>query len=105
MIAVGILVPLGRFDNLVADWVRETYGARIGLMLTGSIAALIYAYLVRFLAVALQSVDAGLAKITPAMEDAARSLGATPARTLARVHAPMLAGSLLHRRRCSCSST
>ncbi len=95
VIAVGILVPLGRLDNLFADWVHDRYGVRIGLVITGSIAALIYAYLVRFLAVALQSVDAGLARITPSMEDAARSLGATPGRTLARVHAPMLAGSLL----------
>ncbi|MEP6678022.1 MAG: iron ABC transporter permease [Betaproteobacteria bacterium] len=95
VIAVGILLPLGRLDNLFADWVHDRYGVRIGLLVTGSIAALIYAYLVRFLAVALQAVDAGLAKVTPSMEDAARSLGATPARTLARVHAPMLAGSLL----------
>jgi iron(III) transport system permease protein len=95
VIAVGILVPLARLDNLFADWVQAQFGSRIGLVLTGSVAALIYAYLVRFLAVALQTTDAGLAKITPSMEDAARSLGLSPGRTLARVHAPMLAGSLL----------
>ena len=48
----------------------------------------------RLLAVALQTIDAGLAKITPSMDDAARSLGATPAATLARVHVPLLAPSL-----------
>ena len=95
VIAVGILFPLGRLDNLLADWVNAQFGVRMGLLLTGTIVALVYAYLVRFLAIALQSMDAGLARITPSMEDAARSLGATPAATLARVHAPMLSGSLL----------
>lgn len=95
VLAVAILVPLGRVDNALADWLRVHFGVSIGLLLTGSIAALVYAYLVRFLAVALQTVDAGLSKITLSMEDAARSLGLSPARTLAHVHAPMLAGSLL----------
>jgi iron(III) transport system permease protein len=94
VIAVGILVPLGRLDNAIADFVHAQTGARIGLLLTGSIVALVYGYLVRFLAVGLQSVEAGLARITPSMEQAARSLGATPVATLARVHAPMLSGSL-----------
>ena len=49
----------------------------------------------RFLAVALQSVEAGLAKITPSMDDAARSLGARPAGILARVHVPLLMPSVL----------
>jgi iron(III) transport system permease protein len=94
VIAVGILVPLGRLDNLVAAWLETAFGVKVGLLLTGSIAALVYAYVVRFLAVALQTVEAGLAKVTPSMEDAARSLGAGPAGALARVHAPLLAGSL-----------
>jgi iron(III) transport system permease protein len=51
------------------------FGDNPGLLLTGGIAALVYAYLVRFLAVALQSVGTSLAKITPSMDDAARSLG------------------------------
>jgi iron(III) transport system permease protein len=51
-----------------------------GLLLTGGIAALVYAYLVRFLAVGLQSVGSSLAKITPSMDDAARSLGLGQAR-------------------------
>ena len=45
------------------------------MVLTGSIAVLVYAYLIRFLGVALQTVEAGLARVTPHMEDAARSLG------------------------------
>ena len=94
VIAVGVLVPLGRLDNALAGWLEQAFGVRFGLLLTGTIAALVYAYLVRLLAVALQTTDAGLAKITPSMDDAARSLGASPAQTLARVHVPLLAPSL-----------
>jgi len=94
VIAVGVLVPLGRLDNALAGWLEVALGVRVGLLLTGTVAALVYAYLVRLLAVALQTTDAGLAKITPSMEDAARSLGATPAGALVRVHVPLLAPSL-----------
>ena len=66
-----------------------------GLLLTGSITALVYAYLVRFLTVALQTVEAGLTKITPSMDEAARSLGVGPLGTLLRVHGPLMWGSLL----------
>jgi iron(III) transport system permease protein len=94
VIAVGVLVPLGRLDNALAGWLEGASGVRFGLLLTGTIVALVYAYLVRLLAVALQTTNAGLAKITPSMEDAARSLGAGPASALARVHVPLLAPSL-----------
>jgi iron(III) transport system permease protein len=94
VIAVGVLVPLGRLDNALAGWLEQSFGMKPGLLLTGTIAALVYAYLVRLLAVSLQTTNAGLAKITPSMEDAARSLGATPGAALARVHAPLLAPSL-----------
>lgn len=94
VIAIGVLVPLGRLDNWLAGLIEGATGAHTGLLLTGTIAALVYAYLVRFLAVALQTTEAGLARITPSMEDAARSLGAAPAAALARVHAPLLAPSL-----------
>jgi iron(III) transport system permease protein len=86
---------LGKFDNALAQWLQAQFGLDTGLLLTGSIVALVYAYLVRFLAIAFQSVEAGLARITPSMDDAARSLGLGPGGTLARVHVPMLWGSLL----------
>jgi iron(III) transport system permease protein len=94
VIAVGVLVPLGRFDNALAGWLEQALGMNVGLLLTGTIAALVYAYLVRLLAVALQTTDAGLAKITPSMEEAARSLGSSAPGALWRVHVPLLAPSL-----------
>ena len=94
VLAVGILLPLGKLDNALAVWLHAQFGMKTGLLLTGSIAALIYAYVVRFLAVALQTAEAGLTRVTPSMDDAARSLGHSPALTLWRVHVPIISGSL-----------
>ena len=95
VIAVGVLIPVTRLDHAVAAVWQSATGANPGLLLTGGIAALVYAYLVRFFAVSLQTIDAGLSKITPNMDSAARSLGLGPTATLARVHAPMLWRSAL----------
>lgn len=94
VIAVGVLIPVARLDNWLAGQWQAWFGSNPGLLLTGGIAALIYAYLVRFLAVALQTVDAGLSRITPSMDDAAHSLGLGRGATLRRVHVPILRGSL-----------
>lgn len=88
VIAVGILIPIARIDQ----WSSE-HG--VALVLSGSVIALIYAYLVRFLAVSLQSVQAGLLKITPSMDASARSLGHGLGSMLMRVHAPLLWRSVL----------
>ena len=95
VIAVGVLIPVTRLDNWLAGQWLHWFGYNPGLLLTGGIAALIYAYLVRVLGVALHTVESSLAKITPSMDDAARSLGLGQGETLRRVHAPMLRGSLL----------
>jgi iron(III) transport system permease protein len=95
IIAVGVLVPFAAFDNALDAWLRARFGLSSGLLLTGSIAALVFAYLVRFLAVSLNTVEAGLGKIRPSMDDAARALGARPLAMLARVHAPMMWPTLL----------
>jgi iron(III) transport system permease protein len=95
VIAVGVLLPLALFDNALDEGLRAWFGVSSGLLLSGTILALIYAYSVRFLAVALGAVEAGMGKITRSMDEAAASLGAGPARTLARVHAPLMGGSIL----------
>jgi iron(III) transport system permease protein len=94
VIAIGVLIPATRLDHWIAD-LAAAGGLSLGLVFTGSVGALVYAYLIRFLAVALQSVEAGLARITPHMEDAARSLGLGVGETLARVHVPMMRSSLV----------
>ncbi|RZI43316.1 iron ABC transporter permease [Herbaspirillum sp. HC18] len=95
VIAVGILIPVSRIDNWLAGWIQDVTGTNPGLLLTGGIAALVYAYLVRFLTVALHTVESGLGRITLSMDDAARSLGLNQAQSLARVHVPLLRGSLM----------
>ena len=95
VIAVGVLIPVTRVDTWLASAIMDITGRSPGLLLTGGIAALVYAYLVRFLAVSLHAVEASLAKITPSMDDAARSLGHGAWATLRRVHLPILRGSLL----------
>lgn len=95
VIAVGVLIPVTRLDHwLAAAWL-ENFGTNPGLILTGGIAALVYAYLARFLSVALQTVESGLARITPSMDAAAQSLGCGPGATLRRVHLPLIRGSVL----------
>ncbi len=88
------MIPVTRLDNGIAALWSAAFGSNPGLLLTGGIAALVYAYLVRFLAVALQTVSASLSKITPSMDDAAKSLGCAQGEMLRRVHVPLLRGSL-----------
>jgi len=95
VIAVGILVPLGGLDNALDSWMRTTFGISTGLLLSGTITALVFAYLVRFLAVAFGSVDSSLGAIRPSLDNAARSLGHGTTSTLVRVHMPLLWGGLL----------
>jgi iron(III) transport system permease protein len=91
VLAVGVLLPVGAVDRALADAVRDATGISPGLLLTGSVFALLYAYLVRYFAVAWNGIEPGFARITPAMDQAARSLGAGSAELLLRVHAPLLA--------------
>ncbi|MCS6890281.1 MAG: iron ABC transporter permease [Rhodovarius sp.] len=95
VIAVGVLVPFGLFDNALDQWLRARFGISSGLLLSGSIAALIFAYLVRFMGVALGAVESGLARLKPSMRDAARNLGAGAAGAIWRVELPLMKGSLI----------
>jgi iron(III) transport system permease protein len=95
VIAVGVLIPFAFIDNAVDGWFRTQFGVSTGLVLSGTLVALIFAYLVRFLAISLNTVEAGFGRITPRMDDAARSLGQTQGGVLTRVLAPLMRGSLL----------
>ncbi|WP_018871861.1 iron ABC transporter permease [Thioalkalivibrio sp. ALJ16] len=95
VIAIGVMIPFAAFDNALDSFMRSTFGLSTGLLLSGTVFALLFAYAVRFLAVSLQTVEAGLGKIQPSMDDAARSLGMRPLQTLTRVHLPIMRGTLL----------
>jgi iron(III) transport system permease protein len=95
VIAVGVLIPVTLLDHKLADALSALIGRDTGLILTGGVMVLIYAYLIRFMAISLQTIDAGFNKITPSMDDAARSLGLKNRHIVARVHAPLLKTSLI----------
>ncbi|MCH8182892.1 MAG: iron ABC transporter permease [Proteobacteria bacterium] len=95
VLAIGVLVPFAWIDNTLDAWMRSTFGVSTGLLLSGTLIALLFAYLVRFLAISFNTVEASLAKVTPNMDGAARSLGLGAGRTFFRVHAPIIGGSLL----------
>lgn len=95
VIAVGVLIPFAWFDNTVDAWMREHFEISTGLLISGTLVAVVFAYLVRFLPVALNTLDAGLGKIRPTMDDAGRSMGLRPWQILRRVHVPIMRGSLL----------
>ena len=95
VIAVGVLLPLAWADHALVPSLERAVGRPLGLLLTGSAAGLVFAYVVRFLAVGLQTVDTSLGKIPPSLDDAARVLGARAGSTLRRVHLPLMRGGLL----------
>ncbi|GIL38891.1 ABC transporter permease [Roseiterribacter gracilis] len=95
VIAVGLLVPFAYFDNTIDSWARASFGLSTGLMLTGGMFALLFAYLVRFLAVAANAMESGLGKVSPSLDAAARTLGRGPTRTLFFIHLPIVWGSVL----------
>ena len=95
VLAIGVMIPLAGFDNALDGFLRERFGVSTGLLLSGTVVALVFAYTVRFLAVAFGSIDASMAKIGPSMDAAARSLGHRPLAVLTRVHLPLVRGGLL----------
>ncbi|HSE94417.1 MAG TPA: iron ABC transporter permease [Methylomirabilota bacterium] len=95
VIAVGVLLPLAGLDRVLASGLRWVAGMDPGLLVTGSAAGLLFAYVVRFLAVGAHAVEAGLSRIPLHLDEAARSLGAGPGKTLRAVHLPLLRGGIL----------
>jgi len=94
ILAVGVLWPTGALDQSLS-WLGGHLGIGIGAVMIGTVAPLVYGYLVRFLALSYGTAEASLGKITPSMDGAARTLGASPAGALQRVHFPLMRGSLL----------
>lgn len=95
VIAIGVMLPLALLDQRIDLLAEQWFGVRTGLLFSGTLFALLLAYSVRFLAVSLHSVEAGLHRIRPNMDQAARSLGCSPRQVLWRVHVPLLRGSVL----------
>ncbi|WP_417339163.1 ABC transporter permease [Halomonas kashgarensis] len=95
VVAVGILIPFAWLDDQINSFLRQHYGFIAGLIFSGSAFILLYAYVVRFLAVSFNTLEASLGKVTPSMDAASRTLGQSPGGTLRHVHTPIMRGSLL----------
>jgi iron(III) transport system permease protein len=95
VIAVGVLIPLAWLDRALSEAAAALFGVSLGLVLTSSVVGLLFAYVVRFLSVSYQTLDASLAKIPQSLDDAARSLGASVGGTLRRIHLPLMRGGVL----------
>lgn len=94
VLALGLLYPLAAFDNGLDEIMRSLFGLSTGLLLSGSLAALVLAYVIRFIAVAIGSIDSGFERASPNLDAAARTLGAGPMEALRRVHLPLLMPAL-----------
>ena len=95
VLAVGILIPLAAVDNKLADFVEWATGVDIGLVLTGTGFAIVFAYSVRFFAIAQGAADGAMGRISPSLPMAARSLGRSAGGTLLTVYAPLIRSSLM----------
>jgi iron(III) transport system permease protein len=95
VLGVGVLIPFAYFDNSLDALMREMFGISTGLLLSGTLVAVVFAYVVRFLAVALGQVESSLAKVSPSLDMAARTLGYGAGETLLRYHMPLIRGGML----------
>lgn len=94
VLAVGLLIPLAAMDHRLADAMLALTGFDPGLLLTGTAAALVLAYFVRFFGIAQGAVDSAFGRVSPSLPLAARSLGRGAGGTLTDVYLPLMRGSV-----------
>jgi iron(III) transport system permease protein len=95
VIAIGVLVAFLWIDKSIIQWLQTLLGINPGLLLTGSILGLIFAYVVRFLAVAYGPVESGFTRLGRPLYEVGQVLGAKPWRHLIRINIPLLKGVML----------
>lgn len=95
VIAVGLMVPMAALDNAIDAVMEARFGIDTGLLITGSIWLMVLAYMVRFMAAALNAYDSGMATVPAHYDALARSLGKPAPRVLWRVHLPLTRTSVL----------
>src|SRR5690606_2105000 len=83
VLALGLLIPLAALDNRIDAMSRSLFGLPLGLLMSGTLFALVLAFAIRFLAVSLGAIEAGMERASPHLDPAPRTLGATPPATLA----------------------
>ena len=95
VVAVGVFLPFVWMDRRLNAFMTASFDAPTGLLLSGTLVALIFAYVVRFLAVALNPIESGFKRLCGNLDDTSRSLGVPPLKTLWKVDLPLLRGTLI----------
>ncbi len=94
VLAIGVLITLSAVEGFVGSLSNTVFGITTGLLISGTSAAIVFAYVVRFFTISQGTLDAGMSKLSPHLDDAARSLGRTPSGVLKDVHLPLLRPAL-----------
>lgn len=95
VLAVGVIIPFAAMDNFIDALMRKHFDYSSGLLLSGTVFAIIFAYVVRFLAVSIGSIESSLSKVSESMDMAARTLGYSASTVLIKLHLPLIKGGIL----------
>ncbi len=95
VIAIGVFIPFVWLDRRVNAFMTAAFDTPTGLLLSGTLVALVFAYVVRFLAVALNPLESGFKRLCGNLDETSRSLGVPPLKTLWKVDLPLLKGTLI----------
>ena len=94
VLAVGIFIPLAALDNILIDSARALFGLELPQLLQGTVLIMLFAYLIRFMAVGYKSIDSAMHRVTSNIDEASRLMGLRGIKLLAKVHLPMLRGGI-----------
>ena len=95
VIAIAVMIPLAWIDNTLDHFMTSQFGISTGLVLSGTLFALVFAYSFRFLSVSLQTIDSGLNQVKPTIDESARTLGASHWKVMKNIHFPIIQSSLV----------
>lgn len=94
VLALGVLLPLAKFDNTLDAFLKHNFNFSVGLLLSGTVVSLLFAYLVRFIILSYGPIETGLLRITPRMDEVCQQFGLSMREKMKRVHLPLLRKSL-----------
>lgn len=95
VLAIGVMILFKRMDTGLSSIWESVAGTSLNLVLSGTVFAMTYAYVVRFLAVGHSPLEAGFKRLSPRLDEASRSLGLSKLKTLFKINLPLMKGAIL----------
>ncbi|SOU87308.1 ABC transporter permease [Tenacibaculum dicentrarchi] len=95
VIAVGVLIPTLSLDKWLVTFMKTNFDIKIGFIINGTIMVLVYAYLVRFLAVAYNPIESNSLKFGKSLSEASKLLGSGTLKTFIKIEFPLLKPAIL----------